>query len=335
MSENRFLLSLDHQITYRFRIFAQKISKRSGSIEENIMDFKQLESFITIAKYNSFSKASRELYLTQPTLTNHIQNLERELMTPLFERHGKTIELTQAGQIFRDHAVELIKQRDSALFQINDLIGQFGGTLELPYSTVPGEAIVPQLVAKFVKDYPGIRFKLHHMDSQDVIDAISDKKYALGFVGSKPNNDFESLQVYEDDMVFIGPREIPLAQNNLAIEQILHLPMIIREEGSSSGSIIARELAKQHLLYHQLNIVAVAESFYMAKKLVELNAGFSFVPRSFAHTFTDKDDVLVYEIENLHSLRQFHFICHKKATLSPLESQFRSFVCKYFDNKKD
>ncbi|MDO4710374.1 MAG: selenium metabolism-associated LysR family transcriptional regulator [Peptostreptococcaceae bacterium] len=298
------------------------------------MDFKQLESFITIAKYNSFSKASRELYLTQPTLTNHIQNLEKELMTPLFERHGKTIELTQAGRVFHDHAIELIKQRDTALFQINDLIGQFGGSIELPYSTVPGEAIVPQLVADFVKAFPGIRFILHHMDSQDVIEAVTEKKFALGFVGSKPNNDFESIQVYEDDMVFIGPKETPLAQKTLAIEQIFHLPMIIREEGSGSGSIIGRELAKHDLRYRQLNVVAVAESFYMAKKLVELNAGFAFVPRSFAETFTSKDKVLLYEIEDLHSDRQFYFIHHKKATLSPLESQFRQFVIQYFDNER-
>lgn len=297
------------------------------------MDFKQLESFITIAKYNSFSKASRELYLTQPTLTNHIQNLEKELMTPLFERHGKTIELTQAGRIFRDYAIELIKKRDSALFQINDLIGQFGGTIELPYSTVPGEMIVPKLVAEFVKKYPGIRFKLHHMDSQDVIEAISDKKYSMGFVGSKPNNDFYFFQVYEDDMVFIGSKDMPLAQSRLAIEQILHLPMIIREEGSGSGSIITRELAKQNLLYHQLNVVAVAESFYMAKNLVALGAGFSFVPRSFAKTFTKNDPIMIYEIENLHSYRQFHFICHKKATLNPLENQFLHFVTDRFEKK--
>ena len=84
------------------------------------MDFKQLESFITIAKYNSFSKAARELYLTQPTLSNHIQNLESELGILLFDRKGKTIELTDAGKTFKNHAVEIIKKRDSAIFTIND-----------------------------------------------------------------------------------------------------------------------------------------------------------------------------------------------------------------------
>ena len=88
------------------------------------MDFKQLESFITIAKYNSFSKAARELYLTQPTLSNHIQNLESELGILLFDRKGKTIELTDAGKTFKNHAVEIIKKRDSAVFTINDIIGK-------------------------------------------------------------------------------------------------------------------------------------------------------------------------------------------------------------------
>ena len=89
------------------------------------MDFKQLESFITIAKYNSFSKAARELYLTQPTLSNHIQNLESELGILLFDRKGKTIELTDAGKTFKNHAVEIIKKRDSAVFTINDIIATY------------------------------------------------------------------------------------------------------------------------------------------------------------------------------------------------------------------
>ena len=295
------------------------------------MDFKQLESFITIAKYNSFSKASRELYLTQPTLSNHIQNLEKELMTQLFERHGKTIELTQTGRVFRDYAIDLIKKRDSALFQINNLIGQFGGTIELPYSTVPGEMIVPQLVAGFIKEFPGIRFKLHHLDSQDVIEAITEKKYSMGFVGSKPNNDFESYPIFSDDMIFIGPKSIPLSGKELVLEQILSLPMIVREEGSGSGSIISKELAHQNLHYHQLNIVAIAESFYLAKKLVELGTGFAFVPRSFANELCNTEQLIIYEIKNINTHRQFHFISHKKAVLSPLENQFKEYVLKQPD----
>ena len=295
------------------------------------MDFKQLESFITIAKYNSFSKASRELYLTQPTLSNHIQNLEKELMTQLFERHGKTIELTQTGRVFRDYAIDLIKKRDSALFQINNLIGQFGGTIELPYSTVPGEMIVPQLVTGFIKEFPGIRFKLHHLDSQDVIEAITEKKYSMGFVGSKPNNDFESYPIFSDDMVFIGPKSIPLSGKELVLEQILSLPMIVREEGSGSGSIISKELAHQNLHYHQLNIVAIAESFYLVKKLVELGTGFAFVPRSFANELCNTEQLIIYEIKNINTHRQFHFISHKKAVLSPLENQFKEYVLKQPD----
>ena len=140
------------------------------------MDFKQLESFITIAKYNSFSKAARELYLTQPTLSNHIQNLESELGILLFDRKGKTIELTDAGKTFKNHAVEIIKKRDSAVFTINDIIGKFDGLLELPSSSVPEEFVVPDVIAGFSAKFPGIRFKIYHLDSQDVLESISDNK---------------------------------------------------------------------------------------------------------------------------------------------------------------
>lgn len=297
------------------------------------MDFKQLESFIAIAKYSSFSKASRELFLTQPTLSNHIHNLEKELSIQLFDRHGKTIELTQAGTLFREYAIELVKKRDTALFQINGLIGQYTGTIEFPYSTVPGEMVVPDIISKFVKKYPGVRFKLHHLDSQDVIEAIIDRKFSMGFVGSKPNNDFDSYSVFKDDMVFIGPKSIPLGSNKLVTEQIISLPLIVREEGSGSGNIVSKELAKRHFTYSQLNIIAVVESFSLIKKLVELGTGFAFVPRSFADEQCNNDSVIRYEIKNLNSNRQFYFISYKKSALTTLESQFKEFVQSEFNNK--
>lgn len=290
------------------------------------MDFKQLESFVTIAKYNSFSKASRDLYLTQPTLSNHIQNLEKELGTPLFDRRGKTIELTPAGIIFRNHAIDLIKGRDTALFRINALIGHFGGTLELPCSTVPGETVVPDMITAFVGKFPGIQIKLHNLDSQDVIDAILEKKYSMGFVGSKPNNDFESIKIYCDDMVFIGPFKTPLDNDTVTVEEILNLPMIVREEGSGSGSLLSKELKKNNLTYDALSIVAISESFHVTKKLVSGGAGYALVPRSFAQTLTKKDSIKIYELENMDSQRTFYFITLKKSPLTSLESQFKEFI---------
>lgn len=290
------------------------------------MDFKQLESFIAIAKYNSFSKAARELYLTQPTLSNHIQNLESELGILLFDRKGKTIELTSAGKTFKDHAIEIIKKRDSAVFTINDIIGKFDGLIELPSSSVPEEFILPDIIADFSTHFPGIRFKVHHLDSQDVLESIDENKYSMGFIGSKPNADFDSVKVFEDNMVLIGPKKDGISRSTITFDEILKLPLIMREEGSGSGKIFSKELSSRKKTISNLNIVVITESFNVAKSLVAKNVGYAFIPSSSAKSIPSDSNICIYDITDVNTFRAFYFIVHKKAVLTPIEIKFMDFV---------
>lgn len=294
------------------------------------MDFRQLESFLTVTKYNSFSKASRELFLTQPALSNQIKNLEKELRTPLFDRRGKSIELTQAGKLFREYAIDMIKKKEAAIFEVNDLIDQFDGIIEIPCSTVPSETILPQLIVRFSEQYPGVNFRILSMDSSDVIDSLREKKYAIGFIGSKPNHDFESIKVYSDDMVLIGPAATPLKKSSIKIKEIAGLPLIVREEGSGSGTIIYQELQKHRIPKHELKTVAITDNVYVLFQLVAAGAGYAFVPRSFAETNFQSPDILLYEVEHLNTERDFYFIREKSDLLTPLEAKFSDFVRETF-----
>lgn len=294
------------------------------------MDFKQLESFIAIAKYNSFSKAARELYLTQPTLSNHIQNLESELGLLLFDRKGKTIELTSAGKTFKDHAIEIIKKRDSAVFTINDIIGKFDGLIELPSSSVPEEFVLPDIIADFSNHFPGIRFKIHHLDSQDVLESIDENKYSMGFIGSKPSSDFESVKVFEDNMVLIGPKKDGVSRGTITFDEILKLPLIMREEGSGSGKLFSKELASRKKTISNLNISVITESFNVAKSLVAKNVGYAFIPSSSAKTISPDSNICIYDITDVNTFRAFYFIVHKKAVLTPIEIKFLDFISSKF-----
>jgi len=294
------------------------------------MDFRQLESFITIAKYNSFSKAARELYLTQPTLSNHIQNLESELGILLFDRKGKTIQLTDAGRTFRNHAIEIIKKRDSAVFVINDIIGKFDGLLELPSSSVPEEFVVPDIIAGFSKKFPGIRFKIYHLDSQDVLESIADNKYSMGFTGSKPGSEFEAIKVFEDHMVLIGPKTDGSCRSSITFEEILTLPLIMREEGSGSGKIFSKELKKYNKSISDLNTVVITESFNVAKSLVSNGVGYAFIPASSTNCISDESNTCIYDISDFDTHRDFYFVVQKKAVLTPIEVKFMDFIQENF-----
>lgn len=93
------------------------------------MEFNQLEIFVSVVKHKSFSKAAKELYLTQPTISSHIQNLEKALLTTLLDRRSKDIRLTHSGKIFYSYAVELINVRDQAKLNIKDHAIKFRVTL--------------------------------------------------------------------------------------------------------------------------------------------------------------------------------------------------------------
>lgn len=284
-----------------------------------------MESFVTIAKYNSYSRASRELYLTQPALTNHINNLEKELMATLFERNGKNIELTKVGEVFYDYAVNMLKKRDEAIFTVNNMLEKFSGTLEIPYSTVPGEKIIPDIISKFSKKYPGIKYKLIHTDSQEVIDALNEKKYSFGFLGKKPNNDFDSVHLFNDDMCIICPQNFNF-NSDIDIRDIVNIPLIVREEGSGSYSIIYSALKEYGFSHSDLNIISYAQDFNMILNLVEIGMGCAFYPKSFIENLASNRDIKVCSIKNIELDREFYFTVHKKAILNPIEKEFINFI---------
>lgn len=127
------------------------------------MDFKQLETFVTIAKLKSFSKAAEHLFLTQPTISNHIQNLEKELKTILINRTNKNISLTQAGELLYKHAIDILNKKESAIFSLNQFKGKIEGILEISASTIPEQYYLPDLLIEFSKKYPEVKYNLKNM----------------------------------------------------------------------------------------------------------------------------------------------------------------------------
>ena len=129
------------------------------------MDFKQIEAFVNVVKYKSFSKAADASFLTQPTISTHVATLEKELGTKLIDRRGKEALPTKQGQILYKYAINLLNTRGKAVFALESYANEIGGVLELQASSIPGEYIVPELMAKFKEKYPLVKFYLEQSDS--------------------------------------------------------------------------------------------------------------------------------------------------------------------------
>ncbi|MFQ9127474.1 MAG: LysR family transcriptional regulator [Butyricicoccaceae bacterium] len=167
------------------------------------MDIRQLEAFVYTAKYQSFSLAAQKLYLSQPTVSSHICNLEKELHTQLLQRTTKTLSMTPAGRRLYSYAAEILDLRHKAILE---LTSQQEALLHIGVSSVPSLHLLPELLAAYHVQAPEVRFRTSCSDSLDVIRKVSEGGCDIGLAGTKtaaPGCGF--LPVTSDELVLAAP----------------------------------------------------------------------------------------------------------------------------------
>lgn len=289
------------------------------------MDFRQLDSFLMIAKLGNFSKAAKELYLTQPTISNHIKSLEDELGLSLFHRSSWQVTLTEEGQIFLLFAKELMEKRHEMIEAMSQSADRLKGKLVVHTSTIPETYLLPSVIATFRQVNPEVQFLIKHGDSHDIIQAIIDEQIEFGFCGTQiKNNKLEYLPLMQDDMVLIVAKNNPLSE--LSLKELANLPLILREEGSGHRELLVKGLQKQGLSLRDLNVAAYSDSTETIKKLVIENVGGAFVSRYAIERELEDGLLKVIEFPEVDFRRDFYFVHNKNAKLSQIELAFINLV---------
>jgi|LSQX01.3.fsa_nt_gb DNA-binding transcriptional LysR family regulator len=294
------------------------------------MEFNQLESFISVVKHKSFSKAAKELYLTQPTISNNIQGLERELNATLIDRKSKTITLTDAGKAFYKYAVDLINIRDQARFNIFEHQSKIEGEIVISASTIPEQYILPYIIKDFTKEYPRVTFSVIHKNSKNIVDDILKGKQKFGMVGAKYNsNTLEYINFYEDEIVLAVPNNshYPISTGDaLDIDFLMSEKFIFRREGSGTRQFVKQTLSKKGVSLDDLNIIFTIDSNEMIKKMIELELGISFMSKISIKNEIDLGLIKPLKIKGLNLNRSFYFVYNKNRTLSPVVEVFKEFL---------
>ncbi|CEN75793.1 LysR family transcriptional regulator [[Clostridium] sordellii] len=303
------------------------------------MDLKQLEVFVAVAKYNSFSKAAKELFLTQPTVSAHIQNLEKNLDTVLVNRNNKVITLTKAGEILYEHAIYILNNCKKAIYDIKEYSGKIEGVIDIACSSIPETYILPDFLKNFYSDYPNVKFSISRYDSQDAISEILNERISFGFVGSKVNNkQVEYIDLIDDELVLITPFDLIIENedNYIDLDKLSDLKFIMRKDGSGTQSLLINKLKSHKIPINNLDTIAYVESNESIKEMVKLGLGVSFVSYTSVIDYINLRKVRYYKVKNLNFDRKFYFIYSKKKTFTPLEYKFLDGVFDYFNiNKKD
>ncbi len=298
------------------------------------MDLKQLEIFVAVAKYQSFSKAAKELFLTQPTISAHIQNLEKELGTVLINRNNKIITLTRPGEILFEHAIYILNNCKRAVYDIKEYEGKIEGLIDIACSSIPETYLLPDFLKSFLNEYPNVRFNISHYDSKYAISEILNERISFGLVGSKINNDqVEYIDLIDDELVLITPCDLIVDNDDgfVSLDTLSKLNFIMRKEGSGTQNLVVNKLKENSFNINQLNTIAYIESNEAIKEMVRLGLGVSFVSYNSAIDYITLNKVNFFRVKDIVFDRKFYFIYSKKKTFTPLESKFLNNICEYFN----
>lgn len=296
------------------------------------MDFKQLQSFVAVVKLRSFSKAAESLYLTQPTISGHIQALEQELGTVLINRNSnKQVSPTRAGEILFQYAVDILNKRENALFSLSKFKGKIEGILEISASTIPEQHFLPDILSKFNKKYPDVQYNLMKYDSQEVIDKILSGEIDFGFVGFKKElNQLDYIEIMEDSIVLIAPVQGKYSNmDTIPASFLAGEKFIMREKGSGTRKVVEKALAKHNIPLDSLNVVAFIENTQTIKECVRKGLGLTFISEKAVAEELAGRVFKILNIEGLEIRRQFYFVYHKTRVLSPLAQTFKEFVLEH------
>lgn len=174
------------------------------------MELQNLEAFLQVARQRSFTRAAAALFLTQPSVTARIQALEQEIGQPLFERRGRTVRLTEAGEAFLPYAqraLELIQEGTSAAREIEGR-----GTVLVGATVSAATAILPDLLEAFRRERPAARVVVRYGHSNEVVEMLRDGLADVGFVVRPLHEPLISMEpLLTDDIVLLTPPDHPLA----------------------------------------------------------------------------------------------------------------------------
>lgn len=297
------------------------------------MEFNQLESFISVVKHNSFSSAAKELYITQPTVSNNIQNLEKELNATLLNRNSKLITLTDAGKIFYKYAVEMINIRDNARFEISEHSKNIEGEIEITASSIPEQYMLPYIIKDFLNMYPKVSFSMNQRNSKSIIDEIIEGKLNFGIVGAKYHSEMlEYFDFYEDELMLCVPNNEKYSYSNydeVDIDMLYSEKLIFRKKGSGTRKLIEQSLSSKDISIDDLNIVSYIDSNEMIKKMIELGLGVSFISNIAVKNEVNLGLIKTLKIKDLNMKRNFYFVYSKNRVLSPVVVAFKDFLTKW------
>lgn len=290
------------------------------------MDFKQIEAFVNVVRYKSFSRAADATFFTQPTISTHVSTLEKELGTKLLDRRGRTVEMTPQGRKFYNFAVDMVNTREQAIETLNMDSDKVEGVLEIQTSSIPGITFLPEILSGFRELHNKTQFYVDLSDSQTVMDNIMERRGEIGFVGEKISNaNLEYTKIFSDRVVMVVPESYEVEGEEIAMDEAVKLPFIWRESGSATRKSFEDEAVRLGYDKAGFDVVAKFNDLDAIIRSVEQGLGVSILSE---HTVAKlkMTGIKMLDINGFKEKRDFYMVSLKGRAQSPLAEAFRKYV---------
>lgn len=249
------------------------------------MELRHLRYFIAVAEEKSFNKAAARLYISQPPLSRQIKQLEEEIGVTLIDRENRPLKLTEAGEFFYDHAIQILKKSDD-LRTMTIRKGNFDNSLSIGFVSSILYGILPRVIARFREVHPNIEIKLYELNSWQQTQALTEGKIDVGF-GRLLFEDasIRRMVLREEDLVVAVPIEHPLSKEkckslsliDLTNENLLLYPTAPRP------SFIDYVLDLFETRNLKANYFIEVRELHIALGLVAAGEGLTIVPKTLEH----------------------------------------------------
>ncbi|MDR6121961.1 DNA-binding transcriptional LysR family regulator [Bacillus sp. SLBN-46] len=286
------------------------------------MDLHQLYVFTKVVEHKSFSKAAEDIFLSQSTVSSHIQSLEKTLGIKLFDRVGRESILTPNGERLYQWARKLLLLKDQALLDLKQGMTDLRGMIRMAVSSVPGQFVIPKMVKQFRQNYPEVYFHIHQSSSKTVAEKVLNGSVDFGILGEKYEDDkLRYIPLLKEKLVLVTSNELNLT-GPVNIHDLLPYPFVMRNSNSGTNAIFERFLKKNNIAKDQLNIVSYIEDGQSLLQFVIQNVGISVMSEIAAREYFDKNMLKMHELSDFGDERYFYLVYNVNKTQSLLSKIF-------------
>ncbi len=291
------------------------------------LTLQQMKVFDAVARHASFTRAAREMHLTQPAISIQVKRLEDNIGLPLFEKIGKRNYLTDAGKEMHAACIDILERIDHLSAAIGELQGSIKGKLRLSVVTT-AEHFMPHLLGRFVQAYPQVEPSMVVVNRAKLIERLNDNSDDLVIMGKIPDSmEMQAYPFMDNPLVVVANPQHPLAsEKNIPLQRITKERLLMREQGSGTRLAVTRIFTE-----HQLSVEPYMElgSTEAIKQGSMAGLGLSILSTNNLHTELKTGQLITLDVEAFPLLRRWYVGYMKGKQLSRVANTFLQFLLDY------